>query len=190
MKPLRTLLLSATALTLTALPAAAEAFDSPWGDDIAVMEDEEMADARGGIAIAPGLDINFGALITTFIDDVPTLTTQLTWSETGALVRQTLGNLGQPIQDLSPAALAALGIDSLGGLGGVVIDDENGLTTVVHNVTDGALQNIVINSANDRNLRQEIAVTLEIPGFELMQAGFITDRLGLTFLDDMSAAPQ
>jgi len=187
MRRLRTLLFCAAAFTALAAPAAAEV--APWGD-IEVMSEEEMSDLRGGFAIAPGVVLNFGATVTTYLGEQPILTTQLNWSDAGPIVRQVLGAYGQSIRDLTPVALAALGIDGLSDLYGVLIEDENGVTAVLHNVNDGSIQNIIINNANGRDLYQEIDIQLELEGFEAMQQSMLTERLGMHFIDDLRAAPQ
>lgn len=183
-RSLRTLFLCAVAYAAFAAPAAAEDLGA-WGDGVEVMQDAEMSDLRGGLAIAPGLVVNFGAVVTTYMDGAPILTTTLSWTEFGAVMRQTFGSMGTRISDLSPEALAALGLDGLGGLDGIVIDDENGVTALVHNLTEGSMQNIIINNATGRDLHQEIDITLEMPGFEALQAGYLLDRFGMQLNDDM-----
>lgn len=178
---LRAALLSAAAFAALATPAWA---DAGWGDGVEVMSDADMSEHRGGFEIA-GLDINFGAVVTTFSNGIPVLTTTLTWTDAGAIVDQTVGEIGQSIDDLTPDQITALGLDGLTGAGGVIIEDENGVTALVHNITEGALQNIIINNAAGRDLRQEIDVTLELPGFEAMQGALTTDLFGIHITDDM-----
>ena len=178
----RPLLLAAA---LLAAPAGARA-DSFWGDDVELMADEELGAYRGGIAIAPGLDVNFGVEVTTYVNGAPALTTTLTWNESGQFVAQTMGDIGQQIDELTPEQRAALGLEGLAGAGGVVISDADGVTALAHNVTDGALQNIIVNTATGRDLRQEVDVTLELPGFEAVQDSFNLERFGFRLSDDMS----
>lgn len=181
MTKLRATLLSAVAFAALSTPAWA---DSGWGEGVEVMAEDELEAHRGGFEIA-GLDINFGAVVTTFSNGVPVLTTTLTWTDAGAIIDQTVGNIGQSIDQLTGDQLTALGLEDLDGLGGVVIEDEDGVTALVHNITEGALQNIIINSATGRDLRQEIDVTLEIPGFDLMQDSLRTELFGFQITDDL-----
>lgn len=148
------------------------------------MQDAEMADLRGGLAVA-GFEIEFGATITTLLDGEPVLTTTLTWTDAGAVIEQTLGGFGQSLDGLSADALEALGLGGLRGARGVVINDAAGLTAFVHNVADGALHNIIINSADGRNLIQEIEVDLRLPGFELVQNDLALERFGMRIGDDL-----
>lgn len=180
---LRLALLAGAALLALSSPAYAVTAD--WGDGVEVMADEEMQGLRGGIAIAPGIDVNFAAVITTSVNGVPALTTQLTWTDVGAFVEQTVGSVGQQIDQLTPEQQHALGVDGLANGNGVVIADANGVTALVHNVTEGALQNIIINNATGRDLSQSVDVTLTLPGFETMQNSLIVEHLGFRITDDM-----
>ncbi len=180
---LRSALLSAIAFAT--LSGQAWANDSAWGDGVEVMADEDMASHRGGFEIG-GLQINFGAVVTTYVNGVPALTTNLTWTDVGTFVEQTVGDIGQNIGSLTPEQLEALGLSGLEAGGGVVIQDADGVTALVHNVTEGGtLQNIIINSATGRDLSQEIDVTLELPGFELVQQQLLLERFGIQISDDM-----
>lgn len=179
---MRTALFSAAAFAALASPAWAD--DSGWGDGVEVMSDADMAEHRGGLSIG-GINVNFGAVVTTYVNGIPAVTTQLTIDDIGALVQQTVGNIGQNIQDMTSEELAALGLGGLENAGGVVIEDETGVTALVHNVTEGALQNIIINTATGQNLSQEIDVTLELPGFEFIQSNLILEKFGFQISDDL-----
>ena len=167
-----------TALLVSVAAPADAGGEDAWAG-LEVMDDSEMSDMRGGLRVAPGLDVEFGAVITTYANDDPVLQTHLTWTDTGAMVDQTYGSLGTPIESLPSSALAILGIEGMQGAGGVVILDSDGVTALMHNVTNGALQNIIINNANGRDLRQEIDVTLALPNFEAVQERYSLQRLGL-----------
>lgn len=168
-----------------ALAAPAYAADSVWGDGVEVMGDQEMQGLRGGLAIAPGIDVSFAAVITTTVNGVPALTTQLTWTDVGAFVEQTVGQAGEQIDALTPEQQQALGVAGLNGQNGVVIADADGVTALVHNVTEGALQNIIINNATGRDISQSVDVTLTLPGFEVMQNSLLVEHLGFHLSDDM-----
>jgi hypothetical protein len=185
MRAARIALFSAAALVALSAPARAE--EDPWAG-IEVMEDDELAELRGGIRVAEGLDIGFGAVITSYANGVPVLQTQLNWTDAGAIVEHTYGSLGRRIDELPAEARAVLGIEGMDNAGGVVIADADGVTALMHNITDGALQNIIVNNASGRALSQNIDVTLTLPNFEAMQDMFSLQRLGLRLDADMAAA--
>lgn len=178
-------LLASAAFFAFAVPAYAA--DDSWGDGVEVMSDQEMQGLRGGLSIAPGIDVNFAAVITTTVNGVPALTTQLTWTDVGAFVEQTVGQVGEQIDALTPEQQAALGVSGLNGQNGVVIADAAGVTALVHNVTEGALQNIIINNATGRDISQSVDVTLTLPGFEMMQNSLLVEHLGFRLSDDMQS---
>lgn len=178
---IRTLLLSGVFLAALSTPAFA---DEGWGQDVEVMSADDMDAHRGGFEIGR-LNFNFGATVTTLVNGVPALVTNLTWTDVGAFVNRTVGQVGRNISDMTPEQLNAMGLNGLNGLGGVVIEDEAGVTALVHNVTDGSLQNIIINNATGRDLAQQIDVTLTLPGFELIQSELTTEIFGMHLNDDL-----
>lgn len=178
---MRALLLSSVFLSLLASPAWA---DDAWGDGVEVMGAKELDTHRGGFAIG-NLNVNFGATVTTLVNGVPAMVTTLTWTDVGAFVEQTVGNIGQDIASMTPEQITALGLNGLSNPGGVIIDDEAGVTALVHNVTEGSIQNIIINSATGRDLAQQVDVTLTLPGFALVQSALVSELFGIHLADDL-----
>jgi hypothetical protein len=174
----------ATALVMASAPSA---LASEWGDGVEVMLDAEMDDLRGGFEIN-GIQIGFGAVVTSYMNGAPVLTTTITWTDAGSVIEQTMANVGQRLEDLTPEARAALGVDGLDQASGIVISDEAGITALVHNVTKGALQNIIVNSATGRDLAQDIDVTLTLPGFDAIQDALVVERFGMRLADDLQGA--
>lgn len=181
-RPLRLILFAAAASAALCAPAYAN--DAGWDEGIEVMADGEMDDLRGGFEIN-GIEIGFGAVVTTIMNGQPILTTQLTITDAGAIVDRTMADVGRNISDMTEDERTALGIDGLDDAEGVVIEDESGITALVHNVTEGALQNIIINTATGRDITQDIDVTLTLPNFEFMQGELELERFGMRLLDDM-----
>ena len=77
--------------------------------------------------------------------------------------------------DLASALTSLLnsGIDlrNLGGTsGGVALVGGDGATALIHNVTSGQLQNLIVNSASNRDLRQDMELNLYLPDLATMQA--------------------
>ena len=173
---------AAAAVLAFAAPARAAEADG-WGDGVEVMDDADMAEARGGIRVN-GIDVGFGAVITTYANGVRALETRLTWTDTGPIVTEALGNLGQRLDSLSPEQRAQLGLE--GVTGGVVIDDADGVTALAHNITKGSLQNIIVNNASGRDLAQDVDVTITLPSFAEVQHGFTNELFGLRVTTDLA----
>jgi hypothetical protein len=143
--------------------------------DLAGLEplaDEELADLRGGLLFAGGIAFEFGATVRTTIDGQPALETRLTWTPDGVVV-----------EDLS--ALAGGPIPEFGGFG-LNITDATGTTLVGHRLLDGELQGFIINTGDNRDIRQEMDITLTLPGFDIVQRDMLTDRLGFRIGLDVS----
>ena len=181
---LRTLLLAACAFAALAGPAYADA--GAWGDDIEIIQDLEMEELRGGINVG-GMDIGFGAVVTSTLNGVPVLTTQLTLTNAGAIVQQTMNTVGRNINSLTDQQLEALGLSELKDASGVVVESESGVTAFVHNIADGTLQNILVNTATGQDISQDIDVTLSLPGFEYIMDQLTLERFGMRLADDLQS---
>jgi hypothetical protein len=180
----RTLLFTACALAALSAPAYASTDD--WGDDIEVMDDAEMDDLRGGFNVG-GIEIGFGAVVTSTLNGVPVMTTQLTVTDAGSIVEQTMNTAGQTLGSLTTEQLAALGLAAFAGMEGIIINGEGGFTAFVHNITDGSVQNILVNTANGQDIEQDVDITLTLPGFEAIQNHFAMARFGMQISDDLQS---
>jgi hypothetical protein len=154
------------------------------------MSMDELADARGGFIVANGVTLGFGATVRTFVDGQLALESRLTWTETGAVTEHSGGLEGAA--DLASAIDAALaqGLD-LEGLQngqGLLLSDASGATALVHNLRNGSIQNLIVNNASGRDLRQEIEITLTLPDLASMQRQYSFDRIGSQIGQDMNSA--
>lgn len=181
---IRSLLFATAALGVLASPAYAA--DDAWGDGMEVIEDGEMEDLRGGINIA-GIEIGFGATVTSTLDGVPVLTTQFTLTDAGAILRQTLLANGESLSSLTSDQRAALGLNGFSGLDGVVIQGQGGGTAFIHNAATGTLQNIVVNTADGREITQTIDISLQLPGFDLVQQSMMLEHFGMQISEDLQS---
>lgn len=172
------------AVTWALFAPAASADEFTWASGVEVMDEADMAAHRGGFEI-DGLQINFGAVITTYVNGMPALTTTMTWTDVGSFVQQTVGDIGEQVQSLTAEQRQALGLPDTAN--GVVINDASGVTTLVHNITEGSLQNIIVNNASGRDLSQNIDVTLELPGFSTMQNSLLLEHLGMQLQNDLNS---
>lgn len=171
------------AAALLVFAPAAYAEDQTWADGVEVMDEAALDAHRGGFEIN-GLQINFGAVITTYVNGIPALTTNLTWTDVGTFIEETVGDIGEQVENLTAEQREAMGLPATAT--GIVIDDASGVTALVHNITEGSLQNIIINNASGRDLSQDIDVTLELPGFEAMQNSLLIEHLGMQLHDEMT----
>jgi hypothetical protein len=169
------LVLLAAALAMAPLATAhADAFD-----DVAVASESELAEARGGFVTADGVSFDLGAVITTYQDGQLALMSQLTWTPQGPVVTHSAADA------YSVAAQAAA--DRV-AQGGIAVTDASGATSILHDISGASLRSLLVTSASDTAFLQDIQVTITLPGFEAMQAGFALDRLGLQLGAEINAA--
>lgn len=150
-------------------PTAALASEGPQA-----LSDEELSGLRGGFITTNGFTFGFGVVIRSYVDDRLALETRMTWTPTGPATEQTRGDV-PGMTDLASALTSLLnsGIDlrNLGGTsGGVALVSDDGATALIHNVTSGQLQNLIVNNASNRDLRQDMELNLYLPDLATMQA--------------------
>lgn len=151
------------AVAIMAAPHAAAQEVDDFG--LEPLADSELGDLRGGLFVVEGIAFDFGAVVRTTIDGQPALETRLTWTPNGMV-----------IEDLS--ALTAGTLPGIGGWG-VDLSDASGMTLVGHRLLGGELQGFILNSGDGRNISQDMEITLTLPGFDAVQQGMLTDRLGM-----------
>jgi hypothetical protein len=151
------------------------------------VSDVELAEQRGGFTYS-GMDIKLGAEIRTYLDGELALRTTVSWGDQGTSHTEVLSAA------LTPADAAQLqqGILSSGGItmrvgGSQVFLANQGQTALIHR-TDGGLQNVLINTANDVNIMQEVDASLDLGGYDGFSAGLTAERLGNAVGDVIAGA--
>lgn len=141
-----------------------------------VVSNAELDTQRGGF-VWDGVEIGLGAEIRTFLNGELVLQTNVSWTAAGAQVTQTMSGA------LTPAAATQLqsGILNSGGITMRVGDQQvflanAGQTAILHR-TDGAIQNILINTASSVDARQEVDAVLDLGNFGQFQDHFLGARL-------------
>lgn len=159
----------------------ADAFET-----LAIISNDELAELRGGFEIS-GLQINIGANIRTFIDGAQVLESivNLTGSNVtagGQLPVNTVLNStnlpGLQIVDSSTGGLAGLSdqipdqvdLGALNDANGVILNDNKGFTAALHQINKSQIISALVNTANGRQLRQEVDVIVDIANFRQFQA--------------------
>lgn len=150
-------------------------------DGVEVAPEVELADARGGFVTADGITFDLGAVIRTFHDGELVLMSQLTWTPAGALATHTAGDAYAGAADAAVAAANRI------AAGGITVGDASGSTAIVHDLAGANLRSLVVTGASDTRFLQDIQVTITLPGFEAMQAGFAFDKLGFRLGEELNA---
>ena len=178
----------AALVILPLLPATAE---PPMDDEALFAEpsigDDELGEQRGGFQFA-GMEIKLGADIRTFLNNELALHTVITMDENGYNRVQTVG-AGLTLADadairnnvLSNGAIRMNVGDSQGFLA------NEGRTAIIHG-NEGALQNILINTASNITATQDVTATLDLQGYDGFAASVTADQLGRSLGDDVTRA--
>jgi hypothetical protein len=70
----------------------------------------------------------------------------------------------------------------------VILPGDGGATAVLHDLDAGTVNNIILNTANNRNIRQETLVTLNLPSLDQVQKDAIAAQLTMRLGDAVGAA--
>lgn len=151
----------------------------------------ELADLRGGFLIAGGIQLDFGAVVRTYVDGQLALESRLQWTDQGAVTTQNLGSAPGTVDlagAMDQALKAGLDIEALSSGQGVLLADGSGATALIQNIGRDGIQNVIVNNADGRNLRQEVEINLALPQLDSLQAGSMRDRLTTQMSNDLAAA--
>lgn len=191
MKPLAPFAILAGVLMSVWSPTAASA--API-----LLTDDELAAQRGGLRTPSGLEIGFAASLRTLIDGRLVLATRLTWTDRGVKTQQVAGSsevaaapsgatATVPAQTTSPTQVAAASA-SPGGFTATVPGETGGVTQVVQNFSGGQITNVVMNTASNRTIRQDTAITLVVPMLAGLQHQVTADRLAAALQSALGSA--
>jgi hypothetical protein len=139
------------------------------------VSDEVLAAQRGGFAFQ-GMVIAFGADIRSFVNDELALRTIISWTPQG----QSIERYVSPALTAVDAAQIQGGILTSGGITMRVGNEQvflanNGQTALVQS-TD-AIQNVLINTASNVSLNQQVDAVLDLSGYEGFRDTLATTRL-------------
>ncbi|WP_174278998.1 hypothetical protein [Sphingomonas bacterium] len=177
--------LAATRPADRADPASASVASAGPQPDI--VGDAELATQRGGFRIGQ-LDVQLGVDLRSYVGGKLVMRTDLAWTDLSTSVRHGSG------ADLSPAAANSLVAGLLTGSGmtlnlggGTVVLANEGRTAFIQR-TDGSIQNIVVNTASNVDLRQQVDISLDIAGFAPFRHDIGAMRVGAALIQSMLSA--
>jgi hypothetical protein len=130
------------------------------------LDEAALAGQRGGLATPMGIDVGFGASVRTYLDGSLALETRLTWTEQGVQTERVFET------DQAKAASAGGRAPTANP---VLIAPG---ASVLHDLTENRIASVVLNTGNDRTIRQETDVTLTLPQLPDLQQRIASERLG------------
>ena len=140
----------------------------------------EMSDIRGGFNVG-GLEMAIGANIRTFVDGALVLESVARVSPSGLISEMVSSTASPPgggvtfnfggetdvaLQDVAPANVD---LGALAGDNGVAINDSNGFSAALHRITQNQILGVIVNTADGRNLRQELNIEVTVENFGSFQ---------------------
>lgn len=174
--------LAVASATLIARPAAAEPFDTAQ-----VLDDAALRGERGGFTWQ-GMQISLGANLRTFIDGQLALHSTISWNAAGASTTETVHDALTPAgADQLRAGVLTSGQITMNVADARVFLANAGQTALIQR-TDGGIHNILVNTASDVALRQEVEVTLGLAGYAGFAQSNAFARLGGAIGDAVSQA--
>lgn len=174
---MRYLALCLIALIAAPVVAPAAAQEGPPLDTV------ELEREVGGFQTPTGLEIGFGAEVRTYVDGKLALQTRLTWTDTGAVQTTTAADGG----DVSGAAGAGINIGGAPGTG-LFVPGDNGGTVVLHGLDSNHISGLVFNTADNREIRQEVNVALNVPNLTQFQKDVAGQKFDLRLHDAVARA--
>lgn len=147
------------------------------------LSDAELADQVGGLRTPDGIDFTFGAVVTTYVDGRVALQSQVVWTNAGAVETVLAG---------APAAAGAGragGISFAGAAGpSVYVPGANGGTLATQTLANGAVASFVLNTADNRGIRQDTVMTLNLPAFDQVKAAAAAQEAQMRVQDSLNQA--
>ncbi len=142
-----------------------------------VIEEATLETLRGGFRIG-GMELAFGAELTTLIDNQIQLVSLVNITATGVdLVSRTLSDptgqatlvgpgTGVRITDLTPNGVDLTG---LAGFSGVTLEDSRGFTAALHQVTNQAILSGVVTNASGAAIDQRVEIQVHVGNIGRLQ---------------------
>ncbi|MGA7799867.1 MAG: hypothetical protein WCC36_03570 [Gammaproteobacteria bacterium] len=182
------LALAASAVPGWVCPAAAGPVGPHPFAGLTAVSEQDLAERRGGFDFA-GMKFEFGAQVRTVIDGQLALQSTFTVNDSGQLSgQQVIGGAGRPVDAATAARLAAAGLKGadLAGVaagGGVIVQDAKGTTLAVHDISQSRVIGLLVNTASDRQIQQQLNITVGVARFKEFQQAvrdtLLSNRIGL-----------
>jgi hypothetical protein len=177
----RRLLIGAAALVAASAPvtyhAAAEAVRRDAYLGLTPISDQELRQLRGGLKIG-GLDLNFGAFVKTYVNNIKVATTQFTLNDNGSMSQTTTWTGAALPPGLSVTGFqhddAPVGLGGIKNMTGVTVKDAGVPKSFALNAIDlGKTTQVVVNQINGVSVKQTVDATLTINNFKLLQGNLL-----------------
>lgn len=182
------------AAAMFAFPGRVLASEPPLFDS-APLDDEELASARGGFTLPGGVQIDFGAVLTTSVDGVRELQTTLQLTDSGLVPTS--------VQTRDGAVEIKGGSVSVGGgqatAGVTITPGANGGASsasfsatveqadlLIRHLVDNQISSVIVNTADSRVIENELTINLRLDNVAPLSLGSLGLRLDGLAMDAAS----
>jgi hypothetical protein len=174
----------ASSVAAVVCPCAAYAQDMtvPLQDEASpeTVSDAELSEQRGGFTVS-GVEVRLGAEMRTYMNGELVLQTVVNWDRAGATTTQIAsGALSTASMDALRAGFATGGTFQL-KMGDTPVYVTNGGQTAILQRTDGGIQNVILNTANNVALTQQTTATLDLAGYGAFKDSITSMRAASAF---------
>lgn len=157
------------AAAILAFPTRGHASEPPLFDSVP-LDDGQLDAARGGFTLPGGIQVDFGATISTSIDGARLLQTNVQFTDTGVTTTYQAAD-GVPVH-IEGGIGASNGTISIGPTGGgtVTLDVETADLFIRH-VVGGSIGSIIANTANGRTIDNQVSIDLKLDNVTPLAVG-------------------
>ncbi len=171
-------------LMATFVPGASAA--DQWAQ-YSTTDDEVLGEQRGGFLVADGIEFDFSASLETFIDGQSVMSTLMTWTPAGQKIEQTGLADGQTVQGVDiQVLLAQSNLQMVNPASGTYV--AGGKALAIQQIGANGIQNVLLNTADGLNIRQDLSVTLTLPNADQFQSQMMRDLIGARISRDATVA--
>jgi len=139
------------------------------------LNDSELADVRGGYLSAGGFTFDFGVLVQTWVDGTLALESTLSLNSHGAVGSVKPGDVSN-VTPLADAAISGLDLQGIHGEG-FALSGNGGTTVLIQDVSQTSIRNLIVNTAQDRTIVQNTALTVVMPNLPELQQGMSLEHI-------------
>lgn len=180
------------AAAMLALPGRALAAEPPLFDS-APLDDEELAAARGGFTLPGGVQIDFGATLTTSVDGVRQLQTTMQLTQLG-LVPTSVRGPDFPVAvdgthdgagDSQSGVTMTLGT-SPGGPPASLVASVEQADLLIRHVVNSQISSLIVNTGDNRVIENDLTINLRLDNVAPLSLGSLGLRLDAMAMDAAS----
>jgi hypothetical protein len=176
----------------TLLPSASFAMG---GQDafagLQTVDDRKLSHMRGGFSVA-GINVAFGAVVTTMINGVAVLQTQFVATNAGLIANQSgpVTTTSTPLAGLPGTKVTVAQGPSGPNTQVVTVAAPTGTTAAIATIGSQKIVNAIVSNASNQNISQQIELNVQLSNFNSVANQMGHDQLGSQVANSVQAALQ